>query len=108
MRTRRLAPWLLAAGLALAGCAELACRPVTIVVADRERRTRLESEFRGVTTDPTGRVVERRRDVVVDEFWVKDGGGRWYRGSEAAWRGAIGGGGGGGGGGGRGGGGGGG
>ena len=89
MRTRRLAPWLLAAGLALAGCAELACRPVTIVVAGRERRTRLESEFRGVTTDPTGRVVERRRDVVVDEFWVKDGGGRWYRVSEAAWRGAV-------------------
>ena len=86
MRARALVPWVLAAPLALTACAELACRPVTIVVADRERRARLESEFRGVTTDQAGRVVERRQDVVVDEFWVKDREGRWYRVSEAAWR----------------------
>ena len=64
----------------------MACKPVSINVAAKEQRTRVESEFRGVTTDQSGRVVERRQDVPVHEYWVRDTDGRWYRVSEAAWR----------------------
>lgn len=71
---------------ALAGCAGALCRPATIVVAAKDTHARLESEFLGVTTDHAGRVVERRRDVIVLEYWVRDQEGHWYRVAEAAWR----------------------
>ena len=82
----RFARGLALAALGLAGCATLACEPATITVAAKEQRTRLEREFRGVTTDQLGRVAERWQDVPVREYWVKDPDGRWYRVSEAAWR----------------------
>jgi hypothetical protein len=72
--------------VALPGCAELTCAPATIVVDRKEERTRLDSEFRGVTTDPLGRVGEQRRDRLVAEYWVQDREGRWYRVPEAEWR----------------------
>jgi hypothetical protein len=77
------------AALVVAGCAGSMCRPATIVVAAKETHARLESEFLGVTTDHAGRVVERRRDVIVLEYWVRDPDGRWHRVAEAAWRQAV-------------------
>ena len=76
----------LAALVALAGCAGSMCRPATIVVTAKETHARLESESLGVTTDHAGRVVERRRDVIVLEYWVRDPDGHWHRVAEAAWR----------------------
>ncbi len=72
--------------LVLAGCAAAACKPVAVRVAGKEQRTRLQSEFRGVTTDPLGHVVEQRRDVPVHEFWVRDADGGWHQVPEDAWR----------------------
>ena len=40
----------------------------------------------GLRTDSTGRVLEDRREVIVPEFWVLGGDGRWYEVSEADWR----------------------
>lgn len=73
----------------LAGCAAFTCQPVSVVVAAREERTRLESEFRGITTDHLGRVVEQRRDVLVPEYWIKDTAGAWHRVDARAWRSAM-------------------
>lgn len=72
--------------LGLAGCAMVSCRATPVTVAQKEERTRLESEFRGVRTDQLGRVQELRRDVVVHEFWIKADDGDWFRVSEAVWR----------------------
>jgi hypothetical protein len=62
--------------LPLSGCAALSCTPVTIDVASKDQRTRMVSEFRGVTNDETGRT----------EYWVADGQGRSYRVTEEQWR----------------------
>jgi len=75
---------ILAAALA-AGCASATCAPSTVVVERKEERPRVRTETRGVRTYPTGRVVEDRRDVVVPEYWVQGGDGRWYAVSEAEW-----------------------
>jgi len=72
----------------LAGCAEFACTPTTIEVASKDERTRMASEFRGVTNDETGRVSEIRKEKLVSEYWVADRQGRSYRVSQAQWNGA--------------------
>jgi len=87
MRRRPLAPVLGLAALA-SGCASTRCAPVSVVVERTEERPRLRTEVHGVRTDPTGRVLEDRRDVIVPEFWVLGRDGRWYEVSEADWRGA--------------------
>ena len=69
----------LAAAVALAGCGALTCTPTTIMVAEKEERTRLMSESRGLRTDPMGRVYEDRREVPVPDYWVKDETNQWYR-----------------------------
>ena len=70
----------------LAGCAELACTPTSIEVASKDQRTRMVSEFRGVTNDETGRnTVELRREKLVPEYWVTDRQGRSYRVTEQQW-----------------------
>ncbi len=81
MRGRALVLALLAA--CSVGCA---CRPATVVVAEREERTRLDREFRGVRTDETGRVGEVRRDRLVHEWWVRDTEGRWHPVDEPTYR----------------------
>jgi hypothetical protein len=83
---RHPAALVLALGAALGGCAGVACDPVTIVVARKDDRSQLRSEPRGMRTDELGRVSEVRREVIVTDFWVQDGEGRWYRVPEAAWR----------------------
>jgi len=80
-------PWVLALAALAAGCATAPCSPVSVVVAQKEDRSQLRTEVRGLRTDPTGRVVEERRDVIVHEFWVRGADGRWYRIlNEAEWR----------------------
>lgn len=70
----------------LGGCAELACTPATIVIAETDERPRLRSEPTGLRTDELGRVKEQRRDVIVSEYWVRDEAGRWYRVDAETWR----------------------
>ena len=71
---------------ALSGCAAVTCQPVTIVVAEKSERGRLEGQFRGLRTDEIGRVVEERQETFVREYWVKATDGQWYRVPEAGWR----------------------
>ncbi len=85
MRHVSLALPVLAAAL-LSGCASLACTPISVVVERKEERPRLRTEIRGYRTDPTGRVVEDRRDVIEPEYWVRGDDGRWYRVDEPVWR----------------------
>ena len=86
---RHRAALVLALVAALGGCAGVACDPVTIVVARKDERSQLRSEPRGMRTDERGRVTEVRREVIVTDFWVADGEGRWYRVPAAAWRAAA-------------------
>ena len=72
----------------LGGCAAFTCTPTSIEVASKDERTRMVSEFRGVTNDDTGRASEIRKEKLVPEYWVTDRQGRSYRVSEVQWRGA--------------------
>lgn len=85
MRTRAIAALVLAA-LGAPACVVLGCTPVTIVVAGKEERTRVERELRGISPDRLGRIGERHLETLVHEFWVRDRDGRWYRVPEADWR----------------------
>ena len=71
----------------LAGCSAFTCTPMSIEVASKDERTRMVSEFRGVTNDETGRGVnEIRKEKLVTEYWVADREGRSYLVTEAQWR----------------------
>src|SRR5262245_7798139 len=67
----------LANALALGGCATGACHPVTVVVADKEERSRLEMMPRGFRTGATGQLEELREPVTVREYWVRSEQGAW-------------------------------
>ena len=64
--------------LLAASCASLMCRPLTVVVADKQERTRLDRVPHGVRTTETGRLEEDRRAEVIRDYWVRDQDGRWY------------------------------
>lgn len=72
-----------AAGLLLvvlvAACSVPACRPLTVTVASKEERARLEMVPRGVLTTEVGRLKELRTPEVVREYWVQAQDGTWYR-----------------------------
>lgn len=87
MRALRIAA-LAVVTLAVGGCASLACTPVTIVVRDKEERSVLVSQPRGLRTDELGRVKEERRDAIEHQYWVRDDEGRWSRVSPTDWAGA--------------------
>lgn len=70
--------WALLASL-LAGCATFTCKPVTVVVARKEERVRLDTTPGGLRTTETGRVEEVERMARVREFWVQSETGAWYR-----------------------------
>lgn len=75
------------AALSLASCASVSrCEPLTILVKDKEQRTHLERVPAGLQTTETGYVREIYRELFVQEYWVKDDGGRWHKVSESAWR----------------------
>jgi hypothetical protein len=69
-----------ALAIALGGCAQLACRATTIVVARKEERGRLDMVGAGLLrTTETGRVEEVQKPVIVREYWVQSTEGTWYR-----------------------------
>jgi len=62
----------------VAGCSVLACRPLTVTVAQKEERARLDTVSRGIRTTETGRLEELRVPEVVREYWVRAQHGSWY------------------------------
>jgi hypothetical protein len=72
--------WVVLALLAAlaASCASFTCQPLTVVVADKQERTRLERVPYGVRTTETGRLEEDRRAEIVRDYWVRGQDGRWY------------------------------
>src|ERR1700752_5193535 len=70
----------------VSGCSAFTCTPTSIEVASKDQRTRMISEFRGVTNDEVGRgASEIRKEKLVPEYWVADRQGRSYRVSEEQW-----------------------
>ena len=59
-------------------CATLACHPLTVVVAQKEERARLERAPHGIRTTETGHLEENRRAEVVRDYWVRAQDGTWY------------------------------
>ena len=87
MNRRTLAVVLLLAGPALDACATArSCAPVAVVVAAKERRTRVGLEPGALQSTETGHVRQAPRESVVAEYWLKDSLGRWDQVSEATWR----------------------
>ena len=87
MNPRILAGVTLLAGLALDACATApSCAPVAIVVATKERRTRVGLESGSLQSTETGQIRQPLRESLVPEYWIKDSQGRWDRVSEATWR----------------------
>jgi len=87
MKPRILTGVLLLAGLSLDACATApSCAPVAIVVAAKERRTRVGLESGALQSTETGQVRQPLRESFVPEYWLKDSEGRWDRVSEATWR----------------------
>ena len=87
MNRRTFAVVLLLAALSLGACATApSCVPVAIVVAAKERRTRVGLEPGTLQTTETGRIREVLRESFVPEYWLKDTQGRWDQVSEATWR----------------------
>jgi hypothetical protein len=70
--------WL--AGMGLAGCAALACTPMTIVVAQKEERGRVGNVSQGLYRDTgTERLEPVQSPGVVRDYWVRSERGEWYR-----------------------------
>ncbi len=61
-----------------ASCRLPACRPLTIVVAHKEERARLERVPRDIRTTETGRLEEGRRTEIVRDYWIRAQDGTWY------------------------------
>ena len=84
--SRRTHAVLLLAGLSLDACASApSCTPVAIVVAAKERRTRVSLEPGPLQTTETGQVRQAPRESFVPEYWLRDTQGHWERVSEATW-----------------------
>jgi hypothetical protein len=75
-----VAAWGLLVALGSTGCAALACRPVTVVVAQKEERAHIGNLSQGLyRTTETGRLEPVLAPGVVREFWVRSAVGDWYR-----------------------------
>lgn len=61
-----------------AGCAVFTCRPISVVVAEKEERQRVDIVPIGFRTTETGRVEEVETVRVVWTYWVRSEEGRWY------------------------------
>jgi len=72
--------WIVGALLLLlvASCSMPACRPLTIVVTEKEERARLERVPSGIRTTETGRLEEGRRTEIIREHWVRAQDRTWY------------------------------
>ena len=62
----------------VASCGLSVCRPLTVVVARKEERARLESVPYGIRTTDTGRLEEGHRTEIVRDHWVRARDGTWY------------------------------
>jgi hypothetical protein len=60
------------------GCALFTCQPITVVVAEKQARQRVDLTPTGFRTDETGRVEEVETVRVVPTYWVRSQEGRWY------------------------------
>jgi len=70
--------WLALMGLA--GCAALACQPMTIVVAQKEERAHVGNVSQGLyRATGTERLEPVQAPGVVREYWVRSDRGEWYR-----------------------------
>ena len=86
MNRRTVTVVLLLAGLSLDACATApSCTPAAIVVAAKERRTRVALESGALQSTETGYVRQALRESFVPEYWIKDGQGGWHQISEATW-----------------------
>jgi len=65
--------------LLAAACASFVCRPLSVTVAEKEERARLDMVPRGVETTATGRLEPLRAPEIVRDYWVRAGDGTWYR-----------------------------
>ena len=74
---------LAAAGVCLvllaAACASFTCRPLSVTVAAKEERARLDMVPRGIETTATGRLEDLRAPEIVRDYWVRTEDGTWYR-----------------------------
>jgi hypothetical protein len=72
-----------AAGVCLAllaaACASFTCRPLSVTVAAKEERARLDTVPRGIQTTETGRLEVLRAPEIVRDYWVRAEDGTWYR-----------------------------
>jgi hypothetical protein len=62
-----------------AACATLTCRPLSVMVAEKEERARLDMVSRGVQTTETGHLEVLRAPEIVRDYWVRAEDGTWYR-----------------------------
>jgi hypothetical protein len=67
-----------AMALGLGGCAVRPCDSVSIVVADKEERSRLDMSPQGFRTTATGRLEEAREPIIAREYWVRSQQGAWF------------------------------
>jgi hypothetical protein len=61
-----------------AGCAPLACDPLTIVVSKKAEYGRPDTVPRGFWTTGTGMLEEIPRPTPVREYWLQSEEGTWY------------------------------
>jgi hypothetical protein len=60
------------------GCALFTCQPISVVVAEKQERRRVDVTPTGFRTDETGRVEEVETVRVAPTYWVRSREGRWY------------------------------
>ena len=65
--------------LALGGCAAFVCQPLTVVVAKKDERRRVDVVPGGIRTTESGRVEEVETFRVLTEYWVQSQDGARHR-----------------------------
>jgi hypothetical protein len=71
--------------LAVPGCALFTCKPMTVIVAEKDERVRLE-RAPGIETTETGSVKETDELRRVGTYRIRSEEGVWYRVSPEAFR----------------------
>jgi hypothetical protein len=64
--------------LILGGCALVTCQPITVVVAEKQERQRVDVVPIRVRTTETGRVEEAETARVTRTYWIRSQEGPWY------------------------------
>lgn len=71
--------WLVLLAVLAAACVSFTCRPLSVTVAEKAERPRLEMVARGVQSTETGRLGVRHAPEIVRDYWVRAEDGTWYR-----------------------------